>query len=99
MERKKILSSIIESSNSMLVTPSIAGNGSSIFKITKDKGMEGIVGKRSNSTYKTNHRSNEWLKYKHFKITDVVILGYKENSFTVLVGKQLATVNINHLLT
>ncbi|KPN96306.1 hypothetical protein [Lysinibacillus sp. ZYM-1] len=38
VERKKILSSIIESSNSMLVTPSITGNGSSIFQITKDKG-------------------------------------------------------------
>ncbi|WP_349724697.1 hypothetical protein [Lysinibacillus capsici] len=29
-------------------------------------------------------------KYKHFKITDAVILGYKENSFTMLVGKQLS---------
>ena len=52
--------------------------------------MEGIVGKRSNSKYKTNHRSHEWIKYKHFKIVDVVILGYKENPFTMLVGKQLS---------
>ncbi|WP_445479185.1 ATP-dependent DNA ligase [Lysinibacillus irui] len=89
-QRKEILSSIIEPSNSMLVTPSITGNGNSIFQITKDKGMEGIVGKRSNSTYKTNHRSHNWLKYKHFKIADVVILGYKENPFTMLVGKQLS---------
>lgn len=91
VERKEILSLIIEPSNSMLVTPSITGNGSSIFQITKDKGMEGIVGKRGNSTYKTNHRSHEWLKYKHFKIADVVILGYKENPFTMLVGKQLSS--------
>ncbi|ODV56612.1 hypothetical protein BG258_12265 [Lysinibacillus fusiformis] len=53
--------------------------------------MEGIVGKRGNSTYKTNHRSHEWLKYKHFKIGDVVILGYKENPFMMLVGKQLSS--------
>lgn len=90
-QRKEILSSIIEPSNSMLVTPSIVGNGSNIFQLTKDRGMEGIVGKRINSTYKTNHRSHDWLKYKHFKIADVVILGYKENPFTMLVGKQLSS--------
>lgn len=58
--------------------------------LKKEKGMEGIVGKRHNSTYKTNHRSHDWLKYKHFKITDAVILGYKENPFSMLVGKQLS---------
>jgi len=89
VERKEILSSIIEPSNSMLVTPSIVGNGSNIFQLTKDRGMEGIVGKRINSTYKTNHRSHDWLKYKHFKVMDTVILGYKENPFTMLVGTQI----------
>lgn len=89
VERKKILSSIIEPSNSMLITPSVVGNGSNIFRLTKELNMEGIVGKRSNSMYKTNHRSHDWLKYKHFKIADVVILGYKENPFTMLVGTQI----------
>ncbi|MFF5816325.1 ATP-dependent DNA ligase [Lysinibacillus capsici] len=90
VERKEILLSIIEPSNSLLITPSVTGNGNNIFQLTKDKGMEGIVGKRSNSTYKTNHRSHNWLKYKHFKVIDTVILGYKENPFTMLVGKQLS---------
>lgn len=88
VERKDILNSIVEPSNNLLITPSVIGNGSNVFGITKDKGMEGIVGKRSNSTYKTNHRSYDWLKYKHFKLTDVVILGYKENPFTMIVGTQ-----------
>lgn len=88
VERKDILSSMIEPSNSLLITPSVEGNGSNIFQLTKDKGMEGIVGKRSNSTYKTNHRTHDWLKYKHFKYMDVVILGYKENPFTMIVGIQ-----------
>ncbi|AUS89080.1 DNA ligase [Lysinibacillus sp. YS11] len=89
VERKEILSSIIEPSSNLLVTPSIGGNGSNIFQLTKERTMEGIVGKRSNSTYKTNHRSHDWLKYKHFKIIDTVILGYKENPFTMLVGTQI----------
>ena len=89
VDRKEILSSIIEPSSKLLVTPSIVGNGSNIFQLTKDKGMEGIVGKQCNSIYKTNHRSHDWLKYKHFKIIDAVILGYKENPFTILVGTQI----------
>ncbi|MDP1392043.1 RNA ligase family protein [Lysinibacillus capsici] len=89
VDRKEILSSIIEPSSKLLVTPSIVGNGSNIFQLTKDKGMEGIVGKQCNSIYKTNHRSHDWLKYKHFKIIDAVILGYKENPFTMLVGTQI----------
>ncbi len=90
VERKEILSSIIVPSNNLLITPSVMGNGNDIFQLTKEKGMEGIVGKRSNSTYKTNHRSHNWLKYKHFKVMDVVILGYKENPFTMIVGTQLS---------
>ena len=90
VERKNLLTSLIEPSNCILATPSIVGNGSNIFQLTKDKGMEGIVGKRSNSTYKTNHRSHDWLKYKHFKVMDTVILGYKENPFTMLVGTRLS---------
>lgn len=73
----------------ILKDPIAVVNGSNIFQLTKDRGMEGIVGKRINSTYKTNYRSHDWLKYKHFKITDAVILGYKENPFTMLVGTQI----------
>ncbi|MFY0521070.1 DNA ligase [Lysinibacillus sp. UGB7] len=90
IERKEKLTSIIEPSNNILVTPSIVGNGREIFQLTKEKGMEGIVGKRSDSIYRINQRSHDWLKYKHFKITDVVILGYKENPFTMLVGTRLS---------
>ncbi|RKJ52192.1 DNA ligase [Butyricicoccus sp. 1XD8-22] len=86
IERKKRLSSVIEPSNSLVVTPSIQGEGSTIFQLTKEKNMEGIVGKRIDSKYQLDHRSNDWLKFKHFKMADAVILGYKENPFTMIVG-------------
>ncbi|MFJ8099783.1 MULTISPECIES: DNA ligase [unclassified Lysinibacillus] len=92
-ERKEMLSSIIAPSNNLLITPSVMGNGNDIFQLTKEKGMEGIVGKRSNSTYKAKHRSHSWLKYKHFKVMDTIILGYKENPFTMIVGTQLRNGN------
>lgn len=98
IERKKRLSSIIEPSNTLLVTPSIEGNGSDIFQLTKEKKLEGIVGKRRNSIYQINYRSADWLKYKHFKIyNNAVILGYKENPFTMLVGTHLKNGKFKYL--
>lgn len=88
-ERKKRLSSIIEPSNALLVTPSIVGEGNRIFQLTKEQNMEGIVAKRRDSTYQINHRSSDWKKIKHFKIAQTVILGYKENPFTMIVGTRL----------
>jgi len=84
-----MLSSIIEPSNDLIVTPSIEEDGSHIFQITKEMNMKGIVGKRRDSIYKTNHRSYDWLKYKHFKIAETVILGYSEKPFSIVVGTRL----------
>lgn len=88
-ERMEQLDSIITPSNSLQVTPSVDGDGSHIFEVTKEKGMEGIVGKKRDSIYQVNHRSKNWLKYKHFKIIETVILAYKENPFSILVGIEL----------
>ncbi|MEV6689055.1 MULTISPECIES: hypothetical protein [Bacillati] len=51
--------------------------------------MEGIVGKRRDSIYKITHRTKDWLKYKHFKITDAVVLGFSEKPFSMVVGTQM----------
>ncbi len=88
VDRKERLTSIVEPSGNLLITPSVMGNGNDVFQLTKERKMEGIVGKRSNSTYKTSHRSHDWLKFKHFKVMDTIILGYKENPFTMIVGVQ-----------
>lgn len=88
-ERKKLLKSLIEQSNNLIVTPSIEEYGNHIFQITKEKNMEGIVGKRRDSIYKLNYRSKDWLKYKHFKIVETVILGYSESPFSMIVGNRL----------
>lgn len=87
--RKGLLSSIIEPSNTLIVTPSIEEFGSHIFNLTKEKNMEGIVGKQRNSIYKLNHRSRDWLKYKHFKIAQTTILGYTEAPFSLIVGSRM----------
>lgn len=89
IERLDRLKSIVEPTNNLIVTPSIEGDGKHIYQITKDKNMEGIVGKRRDSIYKINHRTKDWLKYKHFKITDAVVLGFSEKPFSMVVGSKM----------
>jgi bifunctional non-homologous end joining protein LigD len=86
-ERKQRLTDIIQPSNSLIATPSIKGEGNHLFQLTKEKNMEGIIGKRADSIYRINYRSYDWLKFKHFKQTPAIILGYKENPFTMIVGQ------------
>lgn len=99
IERKKRLDSIIKPSNSLLITPSIIGDGTHIYQLTKEKNMEGIVGKRIDSTYQINHRSSDWLKIKHFKTTNATILGFKEQPFSLVVGTQMQNGHYRPLAT
>ncbi|WCK57371.1 DNA ligase (plasmid) [Aneurinibacillus sp. Ricciae_BoGa-3] len=92
MFRRQRLQSIIEPSDVLITTPSVMGSGKQLFDLTKQKGMEGIVGKKINSTYQIDKRSEDWIKYKFYKFMDTVILGYKENPFTMIVGCQFKTV-------
>lgn len=90
-DRKERLQELILPSNEIISTPYVIGEGTSLFQLTKEKNMEGIVGKRLDSTYQVNTRSREWTKYKHFKQIDTVVLGYKENPFAVIVGVYFPT--------
>lgn len=86
LQRKERLANLIQPSNVLMITPSVIGEGKHIFEITKERSMEGVIGKRIDSTYQLNHRSADWLKYKHFKISAAVILGYQERPFRMIVG-------------
>jgi bifunctional non-homologous end joining protein LigD len=86
IDRKERLKEIIEPSKSIVTSPYVIGEGTHLFNVTKEKGMEGIVEKGFHSTYQVNTRSNDWKKHKHFKQMDTVIMGYKENPFALIVG-------------
>ena len=53
----------------------------------KKAGLEGVVGKRSNSRYESGERSGAWVKYKTNKGQELVIGGYKPgtNGFEYLL--------------
>lgn len=58
-------------------------SGVDFFDAAERMGLEGIIAKKTNSTYSTNYRSKEWLKIKVHKRQEVVIAGFTKNADTI----------------
>lgn len=55
----------------------VVGNGTGLFELARQRGLEGIVAKRADSPYEAG-RSKLWLKFKLQLRQDVVIVGYTD---------------------
>jgi DNA ligase-1 len=86
-ERKVILAQVLKSNGYYNLTMSIDQQGISLFKVIKDKGLEGIVAKKKNSKY-VSKRSENWLKVINYQYAEVVISGYRLNEFGWIVEYQ-----------
>jgi len=51
-------------------------DGDALYEVAQARGLEGIVAKRAESTYKPGRRSREWLKLKTQNNDEFVIAGY-----------------------
>ncbi len=56
------------------------------FELTKQHGLEGIVIKKADSTYKIGKRSHDWLKVINYQYADVFITGMRKDEFGLLLG-------------
>jgi bifunctional non-homologous end joining protein LigD len=50
--------------------------GSDVFRAASKSGLEGVVAKRRDSTYRPGARSTDWLKIKAFRTQEIVIGGW-----------------------
>lgn len=57
-------------------------SGTEFFHAAEKMGLEGIMAKKSSSTYSSDARSREWLKMKVNKRQEVVIAGFTKNEDT-----------------
>ncbi|MGH9393265.1 MAG: non-homologous end-joining DNA ligase, partial [Terriglobales bacterium] len=55
----------------------VAGDGAGLFELARQRGLEGIVGKRADSPYGAG-RSRDWLKFKTQRRQEAVIIGYTD---------------------
>ena len=78
-ERRTILKEIIPESNIIRLSENFDVSGIEFFEAADKMGLEGIIAKRSDSTYSPGNRSKEWLKIKANKRQEMVIGGYTKN--------------------
>ena len=78
IERKELLQKIIPENKVIKYSDHIIGNGKSFFEVTKEKDLEGIIAKKTDSKYHSGKRTSAWLKIKHHKTEEAIIAGYTE---------------------
>jgi bifunctional non-homologous end joining protein LigD len=54
----------------------IEGKGIEFFNLAGKQNLEGIMAKKADSIYHTGTRSSDWLKIKHHKSDEVIIVGF-----------------------
>jgi bifunctional non-homologous end joining protein LigD len=75
--RKQILSNILPADNNVIsYSNHIIGQGTAFYEAAISKGLEGIMGKSTESLYTIGKRTSSWLKIKHTNRTEAVICGY-----------------------
>jgi bifunctional non-homologous end joining protein LigD len=78
IRRKEILTKILPSVPNIRLSDHVAKDGVLFFKVVKEKGLEGIVAKHTQSLYRMGRRSRHWLKVKTQLTQEGVIAGFTE---------------------
>jgi bifunctional non-homologous end joining protein LigD len=76
--RKKLLKKSLRKNKAIKYCDHIEKYGKDFFKTVKMDDMEGIMAKKKDSLYHPGTRTKEWLKIKHQKSQDAIIVGYTE---------------------
>ena len=79
-ERRERLQALLAKKPQALIrfSESFAGDPAALLASAREAGLEGLIGKRKDSTYRTGARSPDWVKLKTLKRQEFVIGGYTE---------------------
>jgi len=64
LQRRDRLEQIIDAVPGIQVGGHVENRGIDLYRLAKEKGLEGIIAKRKTSTYRPGKRSPDWLKIK-----------------------------------
>ena len=87
LERKKLLTDIINEDPLLAVSRYIPEKGIQLFAVAKSQKLEGVIAKKINSKYYFDKRTKDWIKFKFLADQDFVVCGYisKEKGVTSIV--------------
>jgi len=78
LRRKEFLKKILPSFPRIKFSDHVWNEGVLFYNVAKEKGLEGIMAKHSQSVYETGKRSRQWLKVKTWLSQEAVIAGFTE---------------------
>ncbi len=78
LRRKDLLKKILPSIPKIRFSDHVREEGVLFYNVAKEKGLEGIVAKHSQSVYEAGRRSRQWLKVKTPLTQEAVIAGFTE---------------------
>jgi bifunctional non-homologous end joining protein LigD len=73
--RKRLLRDVLTETPAVRYADHLEDEGEALFAAIREKGLEGMVGKRGDSRYEGGRRSPAWLKVKAWNEQDCVICG------------------------
>jgi len=75
-ERREILLDTARSTGAVQVPPAFEGDLDDAVSSSQELGLEGVMAKRRDSTYR-HGRSSDWVKLKHHRTQEVVVIGWR----------------------
>jgi bifunctional non-homologous end joining protein LigD len=75
-DRRRLLGDLLEAGPNWAVPAHRIGDGQTLYDLTEERDLEGVMAKRLGTTYKPGARSKDWRKVKHRRKAEVVIGGY-----------------------
>jgi bifunctional non-homologous end joining protein LigD len=75
--RRELLDRLGPTGERWVTTPWFRGGGRDVHAASRDNGLEGVVAKRLDSTYRPGVRAPEWRKVKHLRMQSVVVGGWR----------------------
>lgn len=76
--RRRVLEKLNPRTRCIKVLDAYPEDGELLYEQAAKLGLEGIVGKRLNSTYRDGTRSRDWIKVKGYHTEEFLICGYTE---------------------
>lgn len=86
-QRRELLEGLDLDSTGWQCPPYFAGNGALVLQASRELGLEGVVAKRLEGTYRPGRRSADWRKIKNIRTQEVVVLGWQPGN-----GRRAGTV-------
>lgn len=78
LQRKELLKDALKETEVIKYHDHILHNGKAFFEAAQKASLEGIIAKKTDSTYTEGARTDFWLKIKALETDDVLICGYTE---------------------